>query len=150
MVTKYFLYLNKRSSIKDVRSQEERGLTSAGIFRTRDEGFFRCGHPHFFAQKTSDFSKFMVCQNGQGGKGLLSQCKHFVDKGEGVNFSRFCADVLPTSSQNNFPFCFNLLLADTTNNRRDSNKTRIANASMLNLEEAMNTLFKICYNLGFQ
>jgi len=24
----------------------------------------------------------------------LSQCGHFLDKGEGVNFSRFCTDVL--------------------------------------------------------
>jgi len=63
-------------------------LSSADIFR-----FFGCGRPNFLAQKTSEFSKFMVCQHGQGGRGL-SQCEHFSDKGEGVNFSRFCADVL--------------------------------------------------------
>jgi len=45
-------------------------------------------------QKTSDFSKFMVCPHGQGeGEGGLSQCVHFSDKEGGVNFSRFCADV---------------------------------------------------------
>jgi len=48
--------------------------------------------PHRKAQKTSDFSKFMVSARTRG-KGRLSQCKHFADKGEGVNFSRFCADV---------------------------------------------------------
>jgi len=29
--------------------------------------FFRCGRPQFLEQKTSDFSKFMVCPHGQGG-----------------------------------------------------------------------------------
>jgi len=28
--------------------------------------FFRCGRPHFFAQKTLDFSKFMVRPHGRG------------------------------------------------------------------------------------
>jgi len=32
----------------------------------------------------------MVCPHGQGG---LSQCGHFADKGGGINFLRFCADV---------------------------------------------------------
>jgi len=52
-------------STKDVRSQG--GLSRADIFRKR--GFFRCGRPHFLAQKISDFLKFMVCQHGQGGRG---------------------------------------------------------------------------------
>jgi len=38
----------------------------------------------------------MVCPHGQGG---LSQCRHFAAKGEGVNFSRFLADVLYRRSQ---------------------------------------------------
>jgi len=54
-----------------------------------ERGFFRYRRPHFFVQKTREFSKFMVCPHGQG---WLSQCGHFSDKG-GVNFSRFCADV---------------------------------------------------------
>jgi len=41
-----------------------------------------------FVEKTSDFSKFMVCSHGHSDR-VLSQCR----KGEGVNFSRFCADV---------------------------------------------------------
>jgi len=36
-------------------------------------------------QKTSNFSKFMVCPHGQGG---LSQC----GQEGGVNFSQLCAD----------------------------------------------------------
>jgi len=32
----------------------------------------------------------MVCLHGQG---ELSQCGPFADRGEGVNFSRFCADI---------------------------------------------------------
>jgi len=52
----------------------------------KEKGFFRYGRPQFLVQKTSDFSKFMVCPNGQGG---LSQC------GQGrINFSQFYADVL--------------------------------------------------------
>jgi len=54
-------------------------------------GFFKCGRPHFSAQKTSNFLKFMVCTHDKG-EGL-SQCGHFSDKREGVNFSRFCVDV---------------------------------------------------------
>jgi len=41
-------------------------------------GVFRCGRPHFMAQKLR-MKKIMVCKHGQGG-------------GE-VNFSRFYADV---------------------------------------------------------
>jgi len=48
----------KRLSIKDHRSQGEEGW------------FFRCGRPHFFVQKTSEFSKFMVCTHGTGGRGV--------------------------------------------------------------------------------
>jgi len=40
-------------------------------------GFFRCGRPHFFAQKPRIFEIYSVST-----------------KGEGVHFSRFCADVL--------------------------------------------------------
>jgi len=77
--------------MKDVRSQGggRRGLSSAGILRTRQGGFFRCGRPHFLVQNTSDFSKLMVCPHGQW---RLSQCGNFSDNGS--NFSRFCADVL--------------------------------------------------------
>jgi len=71
-------------SIKDVRGQGGRGLSSADILRTdMDVRSFWC-------KKTSDLSKFMVCPHEQGG---LKQCGHFADKREGVNFSRFCADV---------------------------------------------------------
>jgi len=76
--------------IKDVRTQGKEGLPSASILRiTHGEGFFRCGRPHFLMQKTSDFSKFMVCPYGQGGRGSAS-----ADKRERVKFSRFCADFL--------------------------------------------------------
>jgi len=59
-------------------------------------GFFRCGRPHFLAQKTSDISKFMVCPHGQGG---FSQCGHFVDKWEeGQFFAILCGRLLWTVS----------------------------------------------------
>jgi len=41
-----------------------------------EERFFRFGRPHFLAQKTSEFLKFMVCPHERG-----------------VSFLRFCADV---------------------------------------------------------
>jgi len=46
----------------------------------------------FFGETNSNFLKFMVCPHGQEVRGL-SQCGHFADKEEGVNFSRFCANV---------------------------------------------------------
>jgi len=41
-----------------------------------------------FGAKISDFSKFMVSPHGQKGR-ELSQCGHFVDKGEGPIFCDF-------------------------------------------------------------
>jgi len=46
------------------------------------------GRPHFLVQKTSDFSKFMVCLHGQGS---LSPYGHFIDKeGGGQFFAILC------------------------------------------------------------
>jgi len=45
--------LHKGSSIKDVRSQG--GLFSADILRQLKRGFFKCGRPHFLAQKIFGF-----------------------------------------------------------------------------------------------
>jgi len=39
----------------------------------------------FMVQKTSDFSKFMVCPHGQGGKGV-EPMQTFYGQGGGVNF----------------------------------------------------------------
>jgi len=42
------------------------------VIASLDKGgrrFFRCKRTHFLVQKTSDFSKFMVYPQGQGGKG---------------------------------------------------------------------------------
>jgi len=47
----------------------------------------------FAEKKTTGFSKFMVFSYEHWGRGL-SQYGHFADKGIGVNFSRFCVDVL--------------------------------------------------------
>jgi len=46
-----------------------------------------------FGVKTSDFLKFMVCPHGQGGGGV-EPVQTFCGQGGGINFSRFCADVL--------------------------------------------------------
>jgi len=56
--------------------------------------FIRCGRPHFFVLKTSDFSKFYVCQTCVStNRERLSHGEHFADKG-GAIFFLFCADVL--------------------------------------------------------
>jgi len=61
------------------------GVSSADILRIRRRGFFRRGHPHYLVQKTSDFSKFMMCPHGQGEGGRAS-----ADKGgEGPIFRDF-------------------------------------------------------------
>jgi len=65
--------------------------------RTRGEGFFRCGRPHFLVQKTLDFSKFMVCPHGQGE----------------VNF----CDFVQTSFMDG-PFTFSSLATQTSSHRR--------------------------------
>jgi len=66
--------ISKGLSIKDVRSQGERGLSSA------DMEVLQIRTSVLFGVKTSDFSKFMVCLHRQGGRK--------------VNLLRFCADVL--------------------------------------------------------
>jgi len=52
--------------------------------------FFRCGRPHFLVQKNLTFFRNLCCVRTD--KRVLSQLGHFSDK-EGVNFSRFCADL---------------------------------------------------------
>jgi len=48
--------------MKDVRNQGGGGFVQCGHFADKGKRvFFRCGCPHFFAQKPSNFSKFMVC-----------------------------------------------------------------------------------------
>jgi len=57
--------LNKRLSMKYVCVEDvRRGLSSADILWTK--GFLHKRTSHFLVQKTSDFSKFIVCPNGQG------------------------------------------------------------------------------------
>jgi len=67
------------------RRPQSVGFVQCGHFADKwDKGFFRCRCPNFLVQKTSDFSKFLVCQHRQGG---LSKCGHFSDKEGGkVNF----------------------------------------------------------------
>jgi len=50
------------------------------IFRT---GVFRSGYPHFLVQKTSDFSKFMMCLHGLLGAGELKSVQTFCGQGKG-------------------------------------------------------------------
>jgi len=65
------------------------------FFGQKGKGFFRCGSPQFSVQKTSEFSKFIVCPHGLGdGVEGLSQCGHFSDKrgwGSIVLYVQYCA-----------------------------------------------------------
>jgi len=72
---------SKGLSIKEVRSQGSCPVqTFCGQWGSSDADVFTP-----WCKK-----KFMVCPHGQRG---LSQYGYFSDKGGGVNFSRFCADV---------------------------------------------------------
>jgi len=71
-------------SIKDVCSQG-RGDCPVRTFCDQG-GFFRYGRPHFLEQKNIGFFEIMVCPYGQGEFEPL--------RTKGINFSRFCADVL--------------------------------------------------------
>jgi len=81
--TNYFCYVKNESlifmlgvpSIKDVSSQGwDGGLSNADIFQIRGWGVFRCGHLHFLAQNPSNFLKFIVCPQGQGGRFFTILC----------------------------------------------------------------------------
>jgi len=85
------LFWDQLGVIYKIRPQSVgRGLSSADIFQTRGEGFFRCGRPHFLAKKPSKFLKFMVRPHGQRGRRI----EPVRTRGREVNFSRFCAEVL--------------------------------------------------------
>jgi len=64
-------------------------LSTADIFV--QGGGFSDVETEFFVAKTSDFSKIMVCPQGQKGKGLR-QCGYFSDKG--VSFVILCGRLL--------------------------------------------------------
>jgi len=49
------------------------------------------------AQKTYDFSKFIVCPHGKEGK-RVEPVRAFFGQGGGGHFSRFCADVFYVQS----------------------------------------------------
>jgi len=51
-------------------------MRTSALFGAKDSGFFEI---------------YIVSARTIGGEGL-SLCGHFADKGERVNFSRFCAD----------------------------------------------------------
>jgi len=75
-----------------------------GAVRTQ-RGFFRCGYSQFLMQKTSNFEIYGVSARTKG-EGGLSQCEQ---GGSGVNFSRFCADVLLSAIRCEFSLtCFYL------------------------------------------
>jgi len=55
-------------------------------------GSLRCGCPHFLMQKTSDFQNLWCVRTEKGGEGV-EPVRTFCRQ-RGVDFSRFCTDVL--------------------------------------------------------
>jgi len=47
------------------------------------EGFFRCGRPHFFGENNFGFFEIYGVSARISGRGGLSQCGNFADKGGG-------------------------------------------------------------------
>jgi len=63
--------------------------------------FFKCGRPHFLAQKTLYFSKFTVCPHGQGGEAGFEAVGTFCGQGGGGQFiAILCGCLLWTA-----PYC---------------------------------------------
>jgi len=58
----------------------------------RQGGFFRCGRSHFLAQNVGFFEIYRLSAWTRGEDGWAS-ADILRTRGEGVNFSRFCADV---------------------------------------------------------
>jgi len=90
-----------------MQSGRERGLSSADIFRTR--GVLQMRTFALLEVKSSDFSKFMMCPHGQGGKGWTS-ADILRTKGEGSIFRDFVRTSFmeaPNSTLRNFTeeFC---------------------------------------------
>jgi len=79
-------------SLKDIRTQGE-GVYPVQTFCGQGVGELVTSDADvrtFWCKNVAIFEIY-VCPHGQGG---LSQCGHFVDKEEEVNFSRFCEDAL--------------------------------------------------------
>jgi len=65
---------DKGHSISDIRSQEDRDLSSADIFRTGGGEVLQMQTFAHFGQKTLYFSKFMVSPHGQGDQFFAILC----------------------------------------------------------------------------
>jgi len=77
-------------SIKDVRSHG--GLSSADVLRTNGGGYSNADIRTFWCKKHRIFRNLWFVHMDKGG-GVLSQCGHFADKGEGSIFR----DIVQTS-----------------------------------------------------
>jgi len=81
--------LHKILSMKNVRIQGKRRLCTVQIFYGQ-RGFFKCGRPHFFGQKASDISKFMVRVRTDKRGGEVESMRTFCGHGGSIfcNFVR--------------------------------------------------------------
>jgi len=77
-------------SIKDVRSQGEGGLSSADILRIRRKGVLQMRTSSLYDAKKFGFFKIF----GVSARTRRVEPVQTFYRREGVNFSRFCADVL--------------------------------------------------------
>jgi len=58
-----------------------RGFVQCVHFPGKGKGVFRCEGPHFLVQKSSDFSKFMVCPHRHGGRRVGPVRTFFLTRG---------------------------------------------------------------------
>jgi len=53
-------------TVHKIRAVEGEGSVQYGHFSDKEEGFFKCGRPHFLVQKTSDFLYLWCVRTDKG------------------------------------------------------------------------------------
>jgi len=95
----------KKLSIKDSAVKREGGFSSVNILRTRRRGILQMRTSELFGAKHCRFfevhgvsARTRVCRffevHGVSVRTRGGQCGHFVNKGKGVNLSKFCANII--------------------------------------------------------
>jgi len=82
--------------MKSIRSQRGEIFSSANILRTKR--VFRCRRPQFFVQKTSNFSKFMMCPAWSMGE-EVEPVRTICRQGRGESFCDLVRSLFMDNSQ---------------------------------------------------
>jgi len=97
----FWVISKKGSSIKDVRSQGEGVCPVRTFFGQGGREFLQMRTSALFGAKNSRFLEIYGV-SARIGRRVGVRCGHFTDKGERVNFLRFCADAFYGRSQRLF------------------------------------------------